>query len=259
MQVSFKYLLLAFFLIFFYVPLLDIKKKDEEKTIKIKYLIITLPFFLIYTLTLLTAKNVYAIPLAIAIFLGGLISYKIIRKSIWVKLILSISICFLFYILYPKYTSEIVYQKSLINKSLINDINLKATDSSNIRLNLSGNKLTVLEFWNSACAQCIKDFPKFQDFYNTSKMDYNIYSVNVPIDRDRKNSFSASKLMDSLGYDFPVLFGNKKIMNQLEVQAFPTVIIISDNIVKYKGHLNYAGKGKYNFKTILEKIKNDQL
>lgn len=157
--------------------------------------------------------------------------------------------------------SESKLKRSLVNVELNQTVSLIYKDSSAFDLHAKKDKLTILEFWNSACGNCIRDFPKFQEFYNENKENYHIYSVNVPHKRDSQTGFNPHAFIDDLGFSFPILRSTEEDMVKLKARAYPTVIVIDkNNRIRYSGVIAYpVDNSRYNFKTILEKIENETL
>ena len=253
-RASFKDLIGILFCLYFLTLLIIIKKNDSKKTKRNKILILLLPAITIYLLFPLFTLNLRTLPLGVSIILSGLAANYLYRKSISLKLCTCVIVVLLGRYGYPKYSLELSYQESMINQPLNSKLNFLTQTHPNI-LNRSKNKIQVLEFWNSACGQCIKDFPKFQEFFETYDEDYEIYSVNVPWRRDKEKNFNPNSFVDSLGYSFPVLSMEYDEAKKLEVNLFPTVLVIDNRTIKYRGRLIYGNSSKYNITEVLKKIK----
>jgi len=258
---EYKYLSAVLLLVFSLTPILEVKSIDSKRVILIKYCIIVAPLFLAYLIGIWLAKNLSIYYLLFCILLGTAISLLLLKKSVLLRFGIPIIVSYLIVLGFELFYSESKLKKSLINEELIENIQLTLKDSSGYNLYTKKDKLTILEFWNSACGNCIRDFPKFQEFYNENKEKYHIYSVNVPHKRDLSTGFDPYAFIDDLGYSFPILKCTEEDMLKLKGRAYPTVIVIDkSNRIKYSGLIRYpADHSRYNFKNILEKIENEQL
>ncbi|MFT7050831.1 MAG: thiol-disulfide isomerase/thioredoxin [Psychroserpens sp.] len=254
-KVSHKIFIGVLFCIYFLIPILSFKKSDTKKVRLFKILIITIPGIIIYLIFPIFNWSPKLFPLGISVLLAGIFGYFLPNKNVLLKLLISVILVALGYHYFPKYSSEISYRQNFINVTL--NQNLKFHEDNLNLLETSNSKLVILEFWNSACAQCIKDFPKFQKFYNENKNKYEIYSVNIPWKRDKENNFNAKKFIDSLNFDFPVLSMEYEEAKKLEVMYFPTALIIDRKNIKYNGRLIYESKGKNDMLKIIKKIINE--
>lgn len=91
---------------------------------------------------------------------------------------------------------------------------------------LKGDKLTVIDFWASWCKPCMKAVPELNKIYLASvKKGVNIVGINCDGPR------SASKvipLTKALKIEYPVLTDiNSQLMKELNLSAFPTLIIVN--------------------------------
>jgi thiol-disulfide isomerase/thioredoxin len=95
----------------------------------------------------------------------------------------------------------------------------------------------VLDFWQTSCGVCFTKFPLVQQLYLKSlkSKNFSVYSINIPIKRDLTRT--AFEVIKEQGYTFPVL---KNIDNNFDIRAFPTVLIINNGIIVYKGDIENA-------------------
>jgi thiol-disulfide isomerase/thioredoxin len=82
-------------------------------------------------------------------------------------------------------------------------------DKKGVKIDLPDNKIIVIDLWSNYCANCIKEFPKFeklsQDFANNE--DVFIFSLNIfHKNSDIKNSEKYSKFFYKYRYFFKVKF-----------------------------------------------------
>lgn len=105
------------------------------------------------------------------------------------------------------------------------------------------DKIVVLDFWNTSCAVCFREFPHFEALYSSYKAnpDVQIYAVNIPLDRDTSGqAFAVIERKNR--YSFPVLVGDSAVRAQFGITGFPTIIILKDNEMIFKGRLDLAEK-----------------
>lgn len=118
---------------------------------------------------------------------------------------------------------------------------------------LSGTQgeVIVLSFWSTVCGSCIKKFPDIEEFYKTNKNNDKIrfYSVNIPIRGDSEEGvFRLTK-----NYETPVFFGDDSWVDFFSITSFPTLIIIKDNVIRYKGLLTFDKNNYYNINKIIDR------
>lgn len=254
-RISFNIYIGVLFCIYFLIPILTFTKSDTKKVRLFKILIILIPGLIVYLIYPIFIWNIRLFPLGLSVLLAGVLGYLLMYKNIILKIAISLVFIVCGKYLYPKYVTEISYQESLVNIPINQKLNFKK-DNLNV-IEKSERKLVILEFWNSACSQCIKDFPRFQEFYVENKDEYQIYSVNIPWKRDKENSFNPEKFIDSLKFNFPVLSMEYDEAKKLGIKYFPTALIIDKKVIKYNGKLIYKSKGKNDINKIIKKIKNE--
>ncbi len=104
-------------------------------------------------------------------------------------------------------------------------------------------KTTVLEFWNTRCFACIKEFPEIEQLHKQiqeSVKDIQLISVNLPTSRDTAGT--AFELVKRNNNTFPLLVAFKGIDTLFGVEIVPTTLIVKDNRIIYWGNLIVAKK-----------------
>jgi len=248
-KVEYKIYFGILFTLYLILTGISIRKTDSDRVRLFKVLIVIFPPFIAYFIVPLIMNNVTILPLGMVIIFSGSISYKFFDK-IPLKISLVLLVFFLGYFGYPKFAREVFYQKSIVNESLPKELIF----SGNKTLNKDDSKPLVLEFWNSGCVKCIKDFPKFQDFYNNNFDQFRIVSVNVPLRRDKERHFNAQKFIDSLGFNFPVYSMDAKDAKEIGINSYPTVLVIHKNQIKYRGVFYFHESKRYNTINIIERV-----
>lgn len=100
----------------------------------------------------------------------------------------------------------------------LNDINGKPLTLSSLR-----GKYVILDFWGSWCGWCIKGIPDMKNYYNKYKGKFEILGIDCN-DSEAKWKAAVEK------YELPWLHvyntRDSKVLEQYDIQGFPTKIII---------------------------------
>jgi cytochrome c biogenesis protein CcmG/thiol:disulfide interchange protein DsbE len=97
---------------------------------------------------------------------------------------------------------------------------------SSILKEAGSSELIVLDFWTTWCKPCIKAIPKIDELVNEFKND-NISFVGINADSPR-NLAKVRPFINTHGIKYPVLLDtDQEIMNELLINAFPTLLIIN--------------------------------
>lgn len=94
--------------------------------------------------------------------------------------------------------------------------------------NLKGKKLTLIDFWASWCKPCLKGIPSIEAIYKNNKAK-GVEVIGINCDGPRSIA-KVQPLVNALGITYPVLTDiSNGIMQDLEVRALPTLILIDSN------------------------------
>ena len=101
----------------------------------------------------------------------------------------------------------------------LNDLNGKPLTLSSLR-----GKYVILDFWGSWCGWCIKGIPQMKEFYQKYAGKFEILGIDCN-DPEEKWKAAVEK------YELPWLHvynprGDSKVLEQYEIQGFPTKIIV---------------------------------
>jgi thiol-disulfide isomerase/thioredoxin len=135
-----------------------------------------------------------------------------------------------------------------------NDIIFKNTNNQAVNISKLKGKVILLDFWNSHCGVCFREFPKVQTMYDKYKTNANVklYSVNSffqDIDKDG----DALRFIKQRSYTFPVLICKEEsTLKKMKIIAYPAVLIIDKN-----GELVFRGNIEDADKKIEELLKED--
>ncbi len=118
------------------------------------------------------------------------------------------------------------------------------------------NKVIVLDFWGSRCSICFKKFPYFEKAIQQYKSNPNIlfYAVNIPYKNENiEQTIAFTK--KNIHYDFEHLFAlNHNVYDSLHIKSVPTLLIIKNDTIYYKGNLVIDDKTKKHY--LLTEIEN---
>lgn len=139
--------------------------------------------------------------------------------------------------------------------------NVTFTDNNKTPINLSQDKVVVLDFWSTSCGICFAKFPDFEATYLKYKNNPNviIYTVNVPLKKD--DFKKTTRMLNNLGYTFPKLYATsaKQVKDSLNINSFPHLLIIKNGKIRYNGILETGKKVViYNIESEIEKLLNEK-
>ena len=138
--------------------------------------------------------------------------------------------------IFPNSFSYFAFNHKVVDKSMphVSFVNKDKTP-----VILSKDKIIVLDFWSTFCGICYDKFPEFESLYHQYQNNPNIefYTVHVSY---RSDKFEKTiKLLDKYNYGFQKLYAldSKEMEEKLDVKLFPTLIIIKNNKIRYRGTL----------------------
>ncbi len=113
-----------------------------------------------------------------------------------------------------------------LNAQTVNNFRLKDISNTSRSFDeLKGEKLTIIDFWASWCKPCNKAIPELNKIYQTYK-DKGINVLGINCDGPRSIS-KVAPLVNSLQIKYTVLLDiNSEVMNNLNLSAFPTLILV---------------------------------
>lgn len=117
---------------------------------------------------------------------------------------------------------------TLFSQAQLPDIEVKDISQNWISLtDLSGEKLTVIDFWATWCKPCITAIPKLNSIYKEFS-GQGIEFVGVNIDGPRNQS-KVKPYAISLNIKYPIVLDpDLELVSEFNVTAFPTLIILNE-------------------------------
>lgn len=234
---------------------------NSETTLK-KFLFIYLPYFFIFTFSILWEPISTGIPFdfprlivlpinllaPIALFIGlKMQNLSPDRKFVYSFFLVAL-FAFASFIGYTNWLSVIYKTENIKNLP-----NLTFVTEQNEVIEIDKNKLTIIDVWTSSCGVCFKQFPDYQKLEEAYKKNTSVqfYSVNIPSKRDDRN-----KLIEQIRkkYRFPIFFGNDEFRNLFQIDAYPHLIVIQNNEVKYSGFVSYKKTDYYSINNIITRL-----
>lgn len=184
-------------------------------------------YWLVHLIIVLSSSNVNSLWTSTALLILIISFFINIKFKYLFRFLLFCLLVFTVYFFEP-FKKNTPLSKMIISQSL--------DDKSKSELDLD-KAITILELWNSSCVYCIEEFPKFQKFYEEYKDIYTVVSINIPIERDSLNEFNPNDFVKSKGFNFPVHQASNDLINDLDVDSFPKLIIIKNDIIIFKANM----------------------
>jgi thiol-disulfide isomerase/thioredoxin len=105
------------------------------------------------------------------------------------------------------------------------------------------DKYVIFDFWYIGCRPCWVKFPQLEKLYEKYQTNeqVEIFAVNRPMSYDKPGALFSR--IEEKGYTFPVLQGTQKVMDDLEIYVYPTVILLDkEGQVVFRGKIEAAGE-----------------
>lgn len=98
----------------------------------------------------------------------------------------------------------------------------------------------VFDFWNSTCPICIREMPFWDSFASVSN-NYPISIIPVFIPSEKENFKTAEVIFSKRKIEYlqPAI-GNATMVQNFDVNAYPTLVILKNNKILFKGDKNNA-------------------
>jgi len=89
------------------------------------------------------------------------------------------------------------------------------------------SKYVLLDFWYASCEPCLKGLPIINSLSN-SFPEEKLRVIGINCFDEKSKSFVSSKLR-AKGINMELLFGNRSLIDDVNMRAFPTYILLKDN------------------------------
>lgn len=207
-----------------------------------------LPTFIIITLTLITLiiKTIkvgslnFDLPtfsflssiILFYLFFKGFLKNKIAFSILF--LISNYILCFYIYHFSTNYKTFGTYdgEYNYVFKKTITVKNYKENTK-----NILDDKIYVIDFWNKGCGVCFKKFPLFESLKDKYSRNSKIEFLAVNIYTHPEDIEYSQKLFKKMRLNFDTYYIEKQQASELDISAFPTVIVIKNNKIIFKGSI----------------------
>lgn len=134
-----------------------------------------------------------------------------------------------------------------VKEKIMSPIVFRNECNENINLSDFKGKYVILDFWNSYCGVCFREFPEVERLYAQIKNDSNIlfYSVHCFYTERGETYKTGNDILHNEGYYFPCLSLpiQSHVVKSLNIKAYPTVLIMDkqSNII-HRGNIESVKK-----------------
>jgi thiol-disulfide isomerase/thioredoxin len=234
------------FAYFFVVYFLIRKYPDQKTKIAISFIstVVLICGLICYSIGKFT---IHGLPNFASIVIGcinGYLFFVITDKKRFIILMISMVLCLYYYFIgigqwlnYEQHGSI----SGRVNERIQADWPSYLKTSDSIKFD-SKDKFIVLDFFNTRCAACFNSFPMLQRTYDYYKSNsrVSIYAVDIPYLTDTPGM--GIQLVREDGFTFPVLVGQEKSDSVFRILAYPTVIVLKDSAIIFRGSIENIDK-----------------
>jgi len=135
---------------------------------------------------------------------------------------------------------------NLLGKELPKVILPSLLDNNKL-INLSIDKLTLIDFWEVWCGPCIASFPKVESLKKNYLAELEVIGI---VSGDFEN---AIKLIDKKEITFSNLVGNNDLIKQFNVFSFPRYFLVDKNGIVRKEYFEFSEQIEIDIKEYIEK------
>lgn len=161
------------------------------------------------------------------------------HRNITYKIIIFLSV-----ISYSIISIIIIHENLFYKNNFKSDYNKKIEitfyDENDRTFIFEKNKTYILDFWTTNCGVCIEKFPDFNKISKKYLTNPNIkfYTVNVRLNENDKIKV-IKYTSDKTNYFKNLYIKSKEEANIIDVNAYPTILIIKGNKIIYNGYPSF--------------------
>ncbi|MGA9355669.1 MAG: redoxin family protein [Terriglobales bacterium] len=87
-------------------------------------------------------------------------------------------------------------------------------------------RVVVLDFWASWCPACRREMPELEKLYRRYQGDSRVSFWAVDMQKDGETPEKGRAFMQNAGYTLPIALGHEERLTGLQMEGFPSLIII---------------------------------
>lgn len=157
------------------------------------------------------------------------------------------------YVTQFKYFSQFYSYRTVTGRvdEAIGTDSLVMTDRNGDTLRWEPDVYYVMDFWHTSCYACFRKMPDFNAYHerNTYK-NVRYMLVNHPLNRD--TLMMAFNILDEKGITVPGYTGTPNLSSQLGVVTYPTIIVLHNNKILFRGNPEPFADGNVIEKLVLK-------
>ena len=145
---------------------------------------------------------------------------------------------------FPRQLKNSESYKSLFLRNILSSLSFKSINGEIARLSDYGEKIILLDFWESWCSPCINVFPEIDEIKKEYNEELEVFSINTILADDESDVMNFVK---NNSYNFNWLLDTNGVSETLVSDGIPYKILIYPNgeITFYLG--SRGSKGDYDF------------
>lgn len=197
--------------------------------------------------------NFYILYLLFSYLLGGYIFNRNVKRK--VKYIYFFTFLFISFVLSHSMPT-IIENKLFFNtytgsidelKINLKEIEIYDFDKNNyINLTEFNDEYIIIDFWNNNCGVCIEKFKYLDELIQNQKFNLNkskIISINIY--KNKEDIKKGNLIFKKQKLNFENYFADKKYEEVFEINGYPTVIVIKNKKIIFKGTIETLNLFKY--------------
>lgn len=191
--------------------------RDSQFTFQLIHLISPITFIVLYSLSLLF--------------------YNKKKERIFFGLLIIMFTSFIAFIFTLAFNNKTNFDTFLGEYDFLIQNEMILKDAKGKIFKLDPGKIYVIDCWNKTCGVCFQKFPKFDKLKNKFSDNKNIEFIGLNFYKEEVDVSYSQDLFDSRNLNFNTYYIQVKEGKELPVYFFPTVLVIKNNKVIFRGHL----------------------